>query len=92
MELAEELAAQLGRGNRDIQLSVSRALIALGEAAIEPTLKKAASDYPDVHAHAVATERLLRDPNIGIQLAVNEANEFSRPSSNGTPPATCAHP
>ncbi|MGE3343795.1 MAG: HEAT repeat domain-containing protein, partial [Vicinamibacterales bacterium] len=29
-ELAEELATQLGRGGRDVQLSLSRALVALG--------------------------------------------------------------
>lgn len=74
MNLAEELAAQLGRGNREMKLSLSRALIALGEAAVEPVLRKAlASDDANVHAHASATQQLLRDPDIGFEFAVNEA-------------------
>src|SRR5690606_19373727 len=35
-ELAEELAAQFGRGDREVQLSLSRALVALGPEVIEP--------------------------------------------------------
>lgn len=73
-ELAQELAAQLGRGSRETQLSLSRALIALGGEVIEPVLRKAmASDTPEVLAHASATERLLHDPNAGSELAIHEA-------------------
>lgn len=73
-DLAEELAGQLGRGNRELQLSLSRALVALGEVVVEPVLQRAmASDDPVVHAHASATERLLRDPDAGFELAVDEA-------------------
>lgn len=73
-ELAEELAAQLGRGDREVQLSLSRALVALGAEVVEPILRKAmASDAAGVRAHASATERLLNDPNAGIELAVHEA-------------------
>lgn len=73
-DLAEELAAQLGRGDGDVQLSLSRALVALGEEAVGPVLRKAmASDNPRVHAHASATERLLHDPGAGSERAVNEA-------------------
>lgn len=76
-ELAEELAAQLGRGNREMQLSLSRALVALEEDAIEPVLQKAmASDNPDVQAHAYATERLLRDPDAGFEFAVDQAKRI----------------
>ena len=72
--LAEELAVQLGRGNREVQLSLSRALVALGEAAVESVLKKAlASDDPDVRAHASATEQLLRDPGAAFGLAIGQA-------------------
>ena len=72
--LAEELATQLGRGGRDMQLSLSRALVALGEEAVEPLLQKGmASTAPGVRAHAIATERLLRDPTAGFDLAVHEA-------------------
>jgi len=73
-DLAEELATQLGRGDREMQLSLSRALVALGEAAIEPVLKNAmTSGDPTIRAHANATERLLRDPDAGFELAVDQA-------------------
>jgi HEAT repeat protein len=72
--LAEELAAQLGRGNREMQLSLSLALVALGEAAIGQILQQAmTSDDPRVRAHARATERLLREPDAGFKLAVDQA-------------------
>jgi len=32
-----------------------------------------ASDNPDVHVHASATERLLRNPDTGFGVAVDEA-------------------
>jgi hypothetical protein len=73
-ELAEELATQFGRGSRDVQLSLSRALVALGAEVVDPILRKAmASNVPGVRAHASATERLLGDPNGGVELAVHEA-------------------
>jgi hypothetical protein len=72
--LAEELAAQLGRGNREMQLSLSLALVALGEAAIGQILQQAmTSDDPRVRAHVRATERLLREPDAGFKLAVDQA-------------------
>ncbi|GGZ14858.1 HEAT repeat domain-containing protein [Streptomyces nitrosporeus] len=71
--LAEVLATQLGRGGRETQLSLSRALIALGEV-VTPVLSAATADPdPRVRAHAVATERLWRDPDGGFELAVEEA-------------------
>lgn len=73
LELAGMLATQLGRGERATQLSLSRALIALGEV-IMPILRAAATDL-DLHVrqHAIATERLLRDPDAGFEFAVEEA-------------------
>jgi HEAT repeat protein len=72
--LAEELAAQLGRGDREMQLSLSRALVALGQTAIEPVLQKAmTSEDPAIRAHASATQRLLHDPDAGFELAVDQA-------------------
>jgi HEAT repeat protein len=73
-DLAEELAALLGRGGRQVQLSLSRALVALGEDAVEPVLKVAmASNDPVVRAHASATQRLLRAPDEAFLLDVDEA-------------------
>ncbi|MGP9022964.1 HEAT repeat domain-containing protein [Streptomyces sp. BR1] len=82
-ELAAELAAQLGRGERETQLSLSRALIALGEV-ILPTLRAATTALdPDVRTHAIATERLLRDPEAGFEFAVEEAKRIMALGTTG---------
>ncbi|WP_433710856.1 HEAT repeat domain-containing protein [Nocardia sp. CA-084685] len=71
--LATQLATQFGRGDREVQLSLSRALVALGDV-IEPVLRKAmASHDPTVRAHANATDRLLSDPDAGFDLAIGAA-------------------
>ncbi|GAA2683718.1 HEAT repeat domain-containing protein [Nonomuraea recticatena] len=75
-ELAGVLVTQLGRGERDTQLSLSRALIALGEV-IMPTLRVAMTDLdPRVRQHAIATERLLRNPDAGFEFAIEEAKRI----------------
>lgn len=75
-DLAEELASQLGRGDREMRLSLSRALVALGEA-VEPVLRTAtAGDDAEAAAHAEATERLLLDPDAGFALAVDAAKRI----------------
>ncbi|MFI5608006.1 HEAT repeat domain-containing protein [Amycolatopsis sp. NPDC051903] len=75
-ELATDLAAQLGRGDRAVRLSLSRALVALGDVVV-PVLEQArASNDPLVRAHARATERLLHDPDAGFDLAVDEADRI----------------
>ncbi|MFI6416275.1 HEAT repeat domain-containing protein [Streptomyces sp. NPDC050842] len=75
-ELAGVLATQLGRGGRETRLSLSRALIALGAAAL-PALREARED-PDPHRrrHAIATERLSRDPDAGFDFAIEEAKRI----------------
>lgn len=71
--LATVLATQLGRGDRDTRLSLSQALVALGEVTV-PTLLAATADAdPRVRAHARATQRLLRDPDAGFESAIEEA-------------------
>ncbi|MFG2119879.1 HEAT repeat domain-containing protein [Streptomyces sp. NPDC048710] len=71
--LAGVLATQLGRGERETRLSLSRALVALGEA-IVPALRSAtAAPDPRMRAHALATQRLLRDPDAGFEFAIEEA-------------------
>jgi HEAT repeat protein len=80
--LAEELATQFGRGDRGTQLSLSNALVSLGEAALDRVLQRAmASDDSDIRAHASATERLLRDPDAGFQHAVNQVKRILGPTS-----------
>ncbi|WP_455566494.1 HEAT repeat domain-containing protein [Nocardia gamkensis] len=74
--LVAELAAQLGRGDRNVQRSLSRALVALGDV-IEPALRTAsASADPAVRAHARATQQLLHDPDAGFDPAVDEAKRI----------------
>ncbi|MGY0065747.1 HEAT repeat domain-containing protein [Streptomyces sp. QTS137] len=74
--LAGVLATQLGRGGRETQLSLSRALIALGEV-IMPILRAATADpAPRVRRHAIATKRLSRDPDAGFEFAVEEAKRL----------------
>ena len=64
-DLVDELVGQLGRGDREVRLSLSRALVGLGDV-IEPALEKAAaSPDPAVVAHARATEVMPRDPETG---------------------------
>ncbi|MEV1202141.1 HEAT repeat domain-containing protein [Microbispora rosea] len=76
-ELAEVLAAQLGRGERETQLSLSRALIGLGEVVV-PFLRGAMQNQdPHVRRHAIATERLLRDPDAGFEFAIEEAKRVA---------------
>jgi HEAT repeat protein len=62
--LATTLSTQLGRGGRELQRSLSRALVV-----IEPMVREAASSKDvAVRAHALATESLLRDPDSGFAL------------------------
>ncbi|MFJ7213406.1 HEAT repeat domain-containing protein [Amycolatopsis sp. NPDC098790] len=76
-ELAVRLAAQLGRGDRDTRLSLSRALAALGDV-VEPVLRVAlAAADPAVRAHARATEQILHDPDAGFDLAVDQAKRVA---------------
>ncbi|MEV6863357.1 HEAT repeat domain-containing protein [Streptosporangium subroseum] len=82
-ELAAVLSTQLGRGERETQLSLSRALVALGEV-ILPTLRAAMTDLDlRVRAHAIATERLLRDPDAGFEFAIEEAKRVVALGSTG---------
>ncbi|MGW8761552.1 HEAT repeat domain-containing protein [Streptomyces sp. NPDC055815] len=74
--LAGVLATQLGRGGRETQLSLSRALIGLGEA-MTPALRAARSDpRPQVRRHAIATEKLSHDPDAGFDFAIEEAKRI----------------
>ena len=79
--LAEELGSQLGRGARETQRSLSRAIVALGDVAI-PMLHAhalASQRNADVRIHALATERLIHDPEEGFESAIAEATRQERP-------------
>lgn len=72
-EVAQVLSTQLGRGDRDVQLSLARALAELGDHAV-PALRKART-HPSagVRAHALAIERLIEDPDDYFDDAIFEA-------------------
>jgi HEAT repeat protein len=77
LELARELVSQLGRGGRDLQLSLSRALAALGEVARPLVAAAATRGNEAVQAHALATERLIDDPDASFDAAVHEAQRVA---------------
>lgn len=72
--LAADLATELGRGDTDMHLSLSRALVSLGDSALPILDAAATSPDPKIRAHAVATERLYLDPDSGFTLAVELAH------------------
>ncbi|MCX5009264.1 HEAT repeat domain-containing protein [Streptomyces sp. NBC_00638] len=71
--LATVLATQLGRGEQETQLSLSQALVALGEVIVPALQAGTTASDPHVRAHALATQRLLRDPDAGFTLAIEAA-------------------
>ena len=69
--LAEKLVGSLGRGGREAQLSLSRALASLGEELVAPLLAAAEQGANEaVRQHAAATRRLLEDPDSGFTQSV----------------------
>ncbi|MDN0195401.1 HEAT repeat domain-containing protein [Streptomyces sp. S.PNR 29] len=74
--LATVLATQLGRGGRETQLSLSRALVALGEVVVPALLAATTAPDPRIRTHALATQRLLRDPDAGFEFAIEEAKRI----------------
>ena len=72
--LADALATQLGRGGPDVQRSLSRALVALEEAAADVVARAASAPDPGVGAHAIATQQLVQDPDAGFDAILAEAH------------------
>ncbi|GLK16779.1 HEAT repeat domain-containing protein [Herbiconiux flava] len=72
--LASALASQLGRGDRDLRLSLTQSFQRLGEPS-RPALDTASTDArPDVRAHALATAHLLTDPEADFDEALAQAH------------------
>lgn len=71
--LAQTLASQLGRGDREVHLSLSRALIALGDPGADVVEHAAHHADEGVRAHARATQWLAQHPERGFDAAVAEA-------------------
>jgi HEAT repeat protein len=75
--LAAELVHDLGRGGSELQRSLSRALVALGDAAAPVLADAAATGSVDSRAHAMATAHLLQDPDSGFAPALEEAKRLA---------------
>jgi HEAT repeat protein len=76
-EVASELATELGRGDRDTQRSLSRALIALGDTVPGILEAAARSDVAAIRAHAKATDRLWHDPDSSFTVTVEDAKKIA---------------
>lgn len=73
--LAETLSTQFARGDRDVQLSLSRAFADLGTAAAPVVQRAKAHEDEAVRTHAIATEMIMEDPELGFDAAVYEARK-----------------
>ena len=72
-ELASELASQFGRGDRETQRSLSRAIAAIGPSA-RPVVERAVASGDDtVSTHAMATLAVMDAPDEAFDAAVAEA-------------------
>lgn len=74
--LAATLATRLGRGTREVQLSLSRALASLSPDSDQALADARSHPDPDVRAHALATERQIADPDEGFDSAIFEAKRI----------------
>ncbi|RPK80987.1 HEAT repeat domain-containing protein [Streptomyces sp. ADI98-10] len=89
-DLTDELVRELGRGNRGLRLSLSRALVDLGDV-VESALEKAA-DGPDpaVAEHARATRTLLRARRADLEAAAEKAKRLLAPAPERADAAAAA--
>lgn len=78
--LSERLAGQFGRGDRDLQHSLTRAFAMIGDPATEAAERAAASGTVEreVRAHALATVRILHDPELDFDEAMQDAQHALR--------------
>jgi HEAT repeat protein len=71
--LAEILSTQFGRGDRATHRSLSRALAMLGGAATAVVERGKLNPRAGVRTHALATEQLIKDPDVGFDVALAAA-------------------
>lgn len=81
--LAEFLSTQFGRGDRVTQRSLSRALAMLGDGATTVIERGRLHRNPAIRTHAIATERLIRNPDEGFDVAIIAAQRIV--ALNGAP-------
>lgn len=91
-ELAETLCAELGRGDRETQRSLSRAIAALGDAGVPALEAREHADDEAVRTHALATRHLLDDPDADFEAAVAEARRVAALAAAPSVPDDTAAP
>ncbi|WP_209324241.1 HEAT repeat domain-containing protein [Brevibacterium renqingii] len=72
-DLAEVLITQLGRGDVEMQKSLSRTVVALGEDLVSVLDEKLLAEDDTVRAHAMATREMFADPDAGFAHALAAA-------------------
>lgn len=72
-ELADKLAQQFGRGDRDVQLSLTRMFVDLGYAAAAAVEGARDEGSLDARIHALATERIMDDPDEPFDAVMAES-------------------
>ncbi len=75
--LAADLMTELGRGDHHMQLSLSRALVELGETVLRGLDAFRMSADPRTRSHADATRQLYNDPDSGFTVAVETAKRVA---------------
>lgn len=75
--LAADLANELGRGGAEMALSLSRALVTLGDVVTSVLDGALRNGDPAVRAHAQATRQLLLDPDSGFALSTDLAKRVA---------------
>lgn len=75
--LAVDLSTELGRGDHDLQRSLSRALVALGDGVVAVLEAAATGTDPRVRAHADATLRLHHDPDSAFTSSMETARRVA---------------
>jgi len=81
--LAKRLCTQLGRGAHDMQLSLSRELVNLGDAASASLDLARSHQAAEVRAHAIATAHIATAPESGFDAALEKARRVA--SLQGAP-------
>ena len=83
-ELASALVTQLGRGDLEMQKSLSRALVALGEDLVSVVDERLHAEDDTVRAHAMATRDMFDDPDAGFAHALDAAKRVVALGSEAT--------
>jgi HEAT repeat protein len=71
--LARQLVTLLGRGDHEVQRSLSRALAMLGEVAVPVIELACASEKEAIRVHAQETLNLIRDPDAALEHDIEKA-------------------